>query len=298
MRLQSPPLTELHALAAVARLGNITLAAEELCVTQGAISRAIMRLEEHFGKQLLSRGNRRVQLTEAGKNLLDQIGPALEKIEQVSGELRRASSSKTLTLSVSPSFFSNWLVLRLGRFERKHPDIVLKFAHYKYGEEDFSDDTQDVSIRAGALQSPSIFCEYLMGKSVAVICHPSLVQNGTIKEPRDLLGQPLLYHRMLPNIWSLWFREIGMPDVEIKLAHEFDYVTILIEAVAAGVGVAIVPRCLLDQVLELGKVAAPFNHHVESDRGFYFCGPKAKSDLVTVRLFREWLSEESAAYSS
>lgn len=298
MRLHSPPLTELHALAAVARLGNITLAANELCVTQGAISRAIMRLEEHFGRQLLLRGNRRVELTEAGKNLLGQIGPALEKIELVSGDLRRSSSRRELNISVAPSFFSNWLVPRLGSFEKKHPDIVLRFVHYRYDGEDFTDDKPDVSIRAGMLQSPSLFCEYLIGRSVAAICHPSLVKSGAIKEPRDLLSQPLLYHRSLPMIWTLWFNAIGVSDVETKLAHEFDYVTVLIEAVAAGMGVAIVARCLLDQVLELGKVAAPFDHQVESDRGFYFCGPKAKSDLAAVRLFREWLFDEVAAYSS
>lgn len=257
-----------------------------------------MRLEEHFGRQLLLRGNRRVELTEAGKNLLIQVGPALEKIEQVSGDLRRDSLLRELNVSVAPSFFSNWLVPRLGSFEKKHSDIVLRFVHYRYAGEDFNDDKPDVSIRAGMLQSPSIFCEYLIGRSIAVICHPSLVKSGAIKEPQDLLNQPLLYHRSLPMIWTLWFNAIGMPGVEIRLAHEFDYVTILIEAVAAGVGVAIVPRCLLDQVLELGKVATPFDHHVESDRGFYFCGPKAKSDLATVRLFREWLLEEVAAYSS
>ena len=212
--------------------------------------------------------------------------------------MRRSSSLRELNISVAPSFFSNWLVPRLGGFEKQHPDIVLRFVHYRYDGEDFTDDKPDVSIRAGMLQSPSIFCEYLIGRSVAVICHPSLVKSGAIKEPRDLLSQPLLYHRSLPMIWTLWFNAIGMPDVEIKLAHEFDYVTVLIEAVTAGMGVAIVARCLLDPVIELGKVAVPFDHQVESDRGFYFCGPKAKSDLAAVRLFREWLFEEVAAYSS
>ena len=284
-------------MAAVARLGNITLAAGELCVTQGAISRAIMRLEEHFGKPLLVRGNRRVELTEAGKNLLDRIGPSLDTIEKVSSEMRRSSSTKELTLSVAPSFFSNWLVPRLNRFEAKHPDIALRFVHYDEGEE-FIDSTPDVSIRAGAMNAPSVFCDYLIGRAVTPICHPSLIESGKVKEPSDLLRQPLLYHRSLPAIWSVWCEQVGIPDAEIKPFREFDYVTILIEAVAAGIGVAIVPRCLLDQHLELGKIVAPFDHIVESGRGFYFCGPKSKSDMTNVRLFREWLTQEIAAYSA
>jgi LysR family transcriptional regulator, glycine cleavage system transcriptional activator len=298
MRLRSPPLTELHALAAVARSGSLTLAANELCVTQSAISRAISRLEEHFGRPLLVRGNRRMELTEAGKNYLDMIGPALEKIEQASSQLQLSSQTRELTLAVAPSFFSNWLVPRLKGFESRHPDIALRFVHYKYEGQDFTGDTPDASINAGMLNAPSINCEYMLGRTMIPICSPSLVKDGKIKTPRDLLSQPLLYHRNVPNSWAIWLKEAGITDVEPALGREFDYVTILIEAVSAGIGVAVVPRCLLDQSLELGKVAAPFNLTAESGRGFYFCYPKAKSDMASLCTFKSWLMEEIAGYSS
>lgn len=296
MRLRSPPLTELHALAAVARSGSLTLAANELCVTQSAISRAISRLEEHFGRPLLVRGNRRMELTEAGKNFLDMIGPALEKIEQASSQLQMSSQTRELTLSVAPSFFSNWLVPRLQKFEARYPSITLRFVHYQYEGQDFTGDTPDASINAGTLNAPSICCDYLLGRTMIPICSPSLVKEGKIKTPRDLLSQPLLYHRNVPNSWAIWLKEAGITDVEPALGREFDYVTILIEAVCAGIGVAVVPRCLLDQSLELGKIAAPFNLTAESGRGFYLCYPKAKSDMASLCTFKSWLMEEIADY--
>ena len=298
MRLRSPPLTELHALAAVARSGSLTLAANELCVTQSAISRPFCGLEEHFGKPLLVRGNRRMELTEAGKIFLDMIGPAIEKIEQASAQLQLSSQTRELTLAVAPSFFSNWLVPRLKRFESLYPNIALRFVHYKYEGQDFTGDTPDASINAGMLNAPSICCEYLIGRTMIPICSPSLVKDGEIKVPRDLLNQPLLYHRSVPNSWAIWFKEAGITDVEPKLAREFDYVTILIEAVSAGIGVAVVPRCLLDQSLELGKIAAPFSQTAESGRGFYLCYPKAKSDMASLCTFKSWIMEEIVDYSS
>ncbi len=297
MRLRSPPLTELHALAAVARSGSLTHAANELCVTQSAISRAISRLEEHFGKPLLVRGNRRVELTEAGRNFLGVIGPALDTIELASNQLQSSSKTRELSLAVAPSFFSNWLLPRLKNFESKHPDIALNFVHYKYEGQDFTGDTPDATISAGMLNAPSICCEYMIGRAMIPICSPSLIKEGKIKTPRDLLSQPLLYHRNIPNSWTIWLKEVGVTDVVPKLAQEFDYVTILIEAVSAGIGVAVVTRCLLDQSLESGKVVAPFNQTAESARGFYLCYPKAKSDMASFGVFKLWLREEIALYT-
>lgn len=296
MRLHSPPITELHALATVARLGSVTLAANELSVTQGAVSRAITRLEDHFGCPLLVRGNRRTELTETGKAFLDKVGPALNVIESVSSQLRMASRTKELTLSVAPTFFSNWLVPRLYRYEALHPDITLRFVHYNYDGCDFSDQTPDVVISAKPLDIPLVCCDYVIGRQNILVCSPKTALG--LKTPRDLLSQQLLCHRSAPGIWSAWFKEVGLADEEPALGREFDYVSILIEATVAGLGVAILPRCLLEQALELGRLVTPFDLSIESKRGFHLCYPKAKSDMAGLITFKDWLMDEVAKYCS
>jgi len=295
MRLHSPPLTELHALAAVARLGSLTLAANELSVTQGAISRALIRLEEHFGSPLLVRGNRRTELTEAGRSLLEQIGPAIEVIERASSQLRMAARARELTLSVAPSFFSNWLVPRLHRFESRHPNFPLRFVHFRYDGEDFSGLTPDASIAIDPPRTSAIAGEYVIGRRIVPICPPSFIAEGKIKTPADLLNHSLLYHQSAPNNWSIWFKGVGMEDASPRPTRQFDYVTILIEAVIAGIGIAIVQRCLVEQALELGLVTIPFEQPVENDRGYYFCYPKVKADMPGLVAFKSWLLEEARA---
>ncbi|HEY8099348.1 MAG TPA: LysR substrate-binding domain-containing protein [Burkholderiaceae bacterium] len=296
MRLHSPPITELHALAAVARLGSVSLAANELSVTQGAISRAITRLEDHLGCPLLVRGNRRVGLTEAGKAFLDKVGPALDMIEDASSQLRMGARTKELTLSVAPTFFSNWLVPRLYRYEALHPNITLRFVHYEYGGCDFSGQTPDAVISAKPLDIPLVSCDYVIGRRIIPVCSPQIALG--IKTPRDLLNQKLLYQKTTPYYWSDWFKAAGVTGEEPTLGREFDYVSILIEAAFAGLGVAILPYCLLEQALELGRLVTPFDLAIESKRGFHLCYPKAKSDMIGLTTFKDWLMDEVATYCS
>ncbi len=135
MRLQSPSMSELHAFMTAARLGSFTQAAETLCVTQGAVSRAIARLEAHFGQPLMHRNAHGLTLTETGRRLYDGAHAPLQAIEALSAELRADDRRLRLTLSSVPTLASAWLVPRLPDFHQRHPEIQLGFAAYRRNED-------------------------------------------------------------------------------------------------------------------------------------------------------------------
>ena len=173
MRLHSPSMSELHAFVTAARLGSFTRAAEVLCVTQGAVSRAISRLEAHFGQPLMHRNAHGLTLTETGRRLYDgTLGP-LQQIEALSAGLRANDRRLRLTLSTVPTLASAWLVPRLSDFHARHPDIQLSFAAYRRNE-DFSGATPDASILSGMPEQwPGWQVDYVIGRELVVICHPA-----------------------------------------------------------------------------------------------------------------------------
>ena len=135
MRLHSPSMSELHAFVTAARLGSFTQAAEALCVTQGAVSRAISRLEAHFGQPLMRRNAHGLTLTDTGRKLYDGAQEPLRAIETLSAGLRARDRRLQLTLSSVPTLASAWLMPRLSDFHQRHPEIQLSFAPYRRDED-------------------------------------------------------------------------------------------------------------------------------------------------------------------
>jgi DNA-binding transcriptional LysR family regulator len=298
MRLHSPSMSELHAFAAVARLGSFTRAAESLCVTQGAISRAIARLEEHFGQPLIQRNAHRLMLTSAGQRLLDAVAAPLTAIENASAALRAGDRSQHLTLSVVPTLASVWLVPRLPEFHRRHPEIRLDFVPYRR-DEDFSGAVPDAAVLAGeARKWPGLQVDYVVGHEMVPVCHPERARQrhaaGRWKEPAELLQEPLLYHTTAPANWQNWLRAAGVPNAAPTLSTGFDQVSILIQAVRADMGVAVLQSCLLQDELAAGRVVAPFDLPIRLQRGYFLCTPRERRDHPALRVFREWLLETAA----
>ncbi|WP_454742334.1 LysR substrate-binding domain-containing protein [Cupriavidus necator] len=295
MRLRSPSMSELHAFAAAAKLGSFTRAAETLCVTQGAISRAIARLETHFGQPLLQRNAHRLLLTDAGKQLLDAVAEPLAAIENASAALLAGDRRHHLTLSVVPTLASVWLVPRLPDFHRRHPDIRLDFVPYQR-DEDFSGAAPDAGILAGeAGKWPGLLVDYVVGREMVPVCHPDRARTrraaGQWQSPAELLQEPLLYHTTAPANWQNWLQAAGVPNAAPTLSTGFDQVSILIQAVRADMGVAVLQRCLVRDELAAGRVVAPFDLPITLQRGYFLCAPKERRDHPALNRFREWLLE-------
>jgi LysR family glycine cleavage system transcriptional activator len=296
MRIRSPSMSELHAFIAVARCGSFTRAAEELCVTQAAISRAIGRLEMHFAQVLIKRSSHQLTLTPAGHAFLDAIRVPLASIEEASGMLLAKGSRNRLTLSAVPTLASVWLVPRLADFYRRHPDIAIGFVPYRR-DEDFSGPAPDAAILTGiAGEWPSGWaCDYVIGSEMVPVSHPNRArarrEAGRWGSPADLLNEPLLYHTSAPASWQLWLQAAGVPGAAPRPASGFDHVSILIQAVIADMGVAVLQRCLVRDELAAGRLVAPFDLPITLPRGYYLCTPVQRRDHPALDAFRSWLLE-------
>lgn len=291
-------MSELHAFVTAARLGSFTRAAESLCVTQGAISRAISRLESHFGQPLIHRNAHKLTLTDAGRQYLDAIAAPVAAIETASGAMLGEDRQHHLTLSAVPTLASVWLVPRLPDFHRKHPDIRLDFVSYRR-DEDFAGAKPDAAILTGeASHWPNLQVDYVIGREMVPVCHPARAharQAANLwKTPSDLMGEPLLFHTTAPRNWENCLRATGVPNAAPALARGFDQVSILLEAVKADMGVAVLQRCLVRDALQAGQVVAPFDLPVTLNRGYFLCAPREKSDHRALTIFREWLLSAAA----
>ncbi len=295
MRTQSPSLPELHAFAAAARLGSFSRAAQELAVTQGAVSRAIARLEEHLGATLFAREGRRSVLTATGTEYLHAVGPAIASIESASQALRSGRSTRPLRLSVAPTLFSHWLIPRLPDFSARHPGVALSFAPYQR-DDPLTAPEIDAWIRVGGQAWPAgIAAQYLVGRELVPICRPQDLQ-GTqaIRQAHDLLARPLLFHTNYPANWAHWFAAAGCAHGPLVPAADFDQVALLVQAVIAGLGVAVVQRCLVESELAAGRIAIALDVPAHTGRGYHLCHAVGRPAHPRLEVLREWLLAQAA----
>ncbi|MDB5839123.1 MAG: transcriptional regulator, LysR family [Herminiimonas sp.] len=293
-------MSELHAFVTVVRVGSFTRAAEELCVTQAAVSRAINRLEFHFGRVLLRRSAHHLTITPAGTAFLEAIRGPLAAIEEASAMLMSGGDKSRLTLSVVPTLASVWLLPRLPMFSQRHPRIEIVFSPYRR-DEDFAGPAPDAAILTGSAgEWPGSWdCDYVIGKEMVPVAHPARLRQrhaeGKWANPAELMGEPLLYHTSAPNRWQLWLREGGVPDAAPKLASGFDHVSILIQAVKTDMGVALLQRCLVQEELASGQLVAPFDLPISLPKGYFLCAPAQRRGHPALAVFRQWLLETAEA---
>ncbi|HWL29051.1 MAG TPA: LysR substrate-binding domain-containing protein [Burkholderiaceae bacterium] len=297
MKIHSPSMSELHAFITAARLGSFTRAADALCVTQGAVSRAIGRLEAHFDQPLMRRTAHGLSLTPAGKALMEASAGPLQAIETISAQLRVPAARQQLSLSVIPTLASVWLMPRLPQFQERHPDIALSLSAYRRNE-DFSEPTPHAAILIGTPdQWPQWHCDYVVGREVTVICHPDRLKarrgEGRWQHPGELLNEPLLYHTNAPDNWRQWFDAAGVQG-DPAPGTALDQVSIIVRAVMADMGIAVLQRCLIRDEIEAGRVAVPFDVPVRLQRGYVLCCPRQRKDHPALATFRRWILDVAA----
>ena len=298
MARKLPPLNALRAFEAAARHLSFTKAAEELHVTQAAISHQVKTLEEHLGLSLFRRLNRRLMLTEPGQLYLPVLRDAFDAIDGGTARLAQDRDSGALHISVLPSFAAKWLLPRMSRFRDRHPDIdVMVSANNKLI--DFADGGFEMAIRYGAGQYPGLRADMLLGDAVFPVCSPKLLQGAhPLKTPADLKHHTLLHDEVSrrdesPD-WESWLKAAGIAGVDSRRGPGFSDSSMVIEAAAAGQGVALGHRWLAAADLESGRIVMPFGPVIPSKFSYYLVSPPAVAEHRRVRLFREWLLEEAA----
>lgn len=287
MRRLYPSTLELLTFDTTARHLSMSRAADELCVTQGAVSRQIQQLEHWLGVRLFERVRQRLVLTDIGRTYLEQIRPSLAALEQATLALRHRRPEQGFTLSCSPTFGARWLIPRLPDFSKVHPDISFTFC--PYGQ---TRDAVDLSIRYGEGVWPGMTADYLGGKELSVVFAARL---GHLTTPGEILKHQLLHHASLPHAWEQWQAANGFSGEAPYAGPRFEQFSILIEAVIAGLGVGLVPTCLIERELRLGEVETLPSVTPPSWKGYYVTLPDAVPRHEPAARFRLWLLQQAQA---
>ena len=290
-----PSLSALRTFEAVARHESFTVAAAELNVTQSAASRQVRMLEQYLELSLFRRTSRRNELTSAGRYYFDLVRGALDRVEAGTTELiatRRGAG--TLTLGVLPTFGTRWLIPRLHSFRERHPEILINVIATD-GQFVADAPKLDVAVQFGNGHWPDAVVNPLMAEEIVIACSPRLLERmPPLRQPADLKHFPLLQHTTRAGSWSHWFRSVGFREDEARWGPSFEHFFMLIQAAQSGMGVALLPRILIEDEIERGLLVVPLPVRVSGPGAYYLVVPNAKSDLTRVMLFREWLLEEAS----
>jgi LysR family transcriptional regulator, glycine cleavage system transcriptional activator len=293
MKLQSASMVELHAFLGVCRSGSMRSAAEQLCVTQAAVSRAVARLESHLGFALFERHAQGVLPTARALDLRRRIEAHVEALELAFTDLRKPfrGGHRALRLSAVATFGTRWLMPRLRHFQARHPDIELELRQSRREETSWLEDI-DVWIeirRPGRPWPRSISARYLLGREIAPVCTPAIAQR--LKAPADLLREPLLHHTSFPGNWALWLDAAGVARDAVKLGGGFDLASNMIVAASSGMGVAVIQTCLVEHELATGELVRPFALTASTGRGYYVCARKGIDHDGPAGLFVAWIQQ-------
>jgi LysR family glycine cleavage system transcriptional activator len=294
MARRLPPLNGLRAFEAAARHLSFTRAADELNVTQTAISHQIRGLEERLGVRLFRRLPRGLVLTEEAQLYLPPVRDAFDQIAAATERLNKEQTGGALTVSMLPSFAARWMVPRLGRFRAAHPDIDLRITA-SMELVDFARDDVDVAIRRGGGNYPGLWVLRLFGESVYPVCAPAL-RDGPhgLRRPEDLRHHTLL-HDDDTSGWRLWLETIGVEGVDANRGPVFSDSGMLLQATVDGHGVALGRSVLVSADLAAERLVRPFEEiSMPFQFAYYFVCPHTHADRPKVVALRDWLLEEAA----
>lgn len=288
-----PPLNALKAFEAAARYESFTRAAEELCVTQGAVSHQVKALEAELGLKLFNRERQRLVITEAGRAYLEVVRDALDRIAAGTERLLQRQSAGALTVSTSPNFASKWLVHRLGRFAEAHPGIDLRVSASLH-HVDFAREDVDVAIRHGNGQASGLHVTRLCAEVLAPVCSPKLLRgrNG-LRAPADLARHTLL-HVDDRNDWVKWLDAAGVRNIDLSRGPVLNQASMTLDAAVDGQGVALARSALAAWDLITGRLVRPFELALPVPYAYWIVCPKATTKLPKIATFRDWLLAEAA----
>jgi LysR family transcriptional regulator, glycine cleavage system transcriptional activator len=287
-----PPLNAIKAFEAAARHESFTRAAEELCVTQGAVSHQVKGLEAELGIKLFNRERQRLVITDAGRDYLLVVRDALDRIAIGTERLVQRQSAGALTVSTSPDFAAKWLVHRLGEFGEAHPEIDLRVSatmpHVDFAREDV-----DVAVRHGDGNWAGLDVARLCSEELFAVCSPKLLGRQRLSKPADLLKFPLLHldHR---KHWARWLEAAGVPDTDVSHGPVLNRASMAIDAAVDGQGVALARTALAAWDLINGRLVSPFAITLRLTKTYWIVCPKATSTLPKITKFRNWLLAEAA----
>ncbi|TNF64940.1 MAG: LysR family transcriptional regulator [Rhodobacteraceae bacterium] len=287
-----PSISALRALEALDRLGSASAAAEELALTQGAVSRQIQALERQMGQTLARRDGRRLILTDPARAFASEVRGALNQIAQAALRVQAQPAGGTLTLAILPAFGMRWLMPRLPDFARRHPEVTINM-----GTElvpfSFASKGYDAALHFGTGDWPGTERLLLRHETMVPVCAPDLIGTRRPKGPGDALRYPLLHIQTRRDAWGDWLRGQGVtPPLPLPGTIHDQYSTI-IQAALHGLGVALLPEYLAEQDLATGRLIAPFGPGTEARGAYWLVWPHDRSGNAALRAFRDWMATQA-----
>ncbi|CAO3439420.1 transcriptional regulator GcvA [Azospirillum doebereinerae] len=289
-----PPLNPLHVFECAARHGSFTKAAEELSVTQPAVSRQVALLEDYLGVRLFHRETRGLTLTAEGKRYAGEIGPAFRTIAESTGRLVSARAAEPLKLQVYATFMAKWLMRRMPQLQTQHPALRLR-TRTAVAPVDFARDNVDAAIQFGNGDWAGLESVFLFADEIQPVCSPALLAGGpAVERPEDLLRHPLLHSHYRRRDWPDWLASVGLDTVEEREPLVFPSSLLTYQAAVDGLGVAMGQPRLLQSELQSGALVCPLRQSLHRDLGYYFVVPPNHQDRARIALIRNWLLEQVA----
>ena len=294
MARRLPPLNALRAFEAAARHLSFTRAAEELHVTQAAISHQVKALEERLAITLFRRLNRTLLLTDEGQSYLPAVREAFDIIDGATARLQARDRAGSLTVSCMPSFAAAWLVRRLGRFRDLHPEIDVRVDPTDRVV-DFAREDADIAIRYGRGDWPGVTAERFLTEDVFPVCSPALLDGPhPLRVPSDLRHHTLL-HDLFETDWRRWLVAADVSGVDPRRGPSFNDSSMVLQAAVDGQGVALGRSALAAADLAAGRLVRPFDVSLPVESAFYIVYPVSHVDRLKIVVFRNWLVAEVAS---
>lgn len=288
-----PSISLLEAFEASARHGSFTRAAEELSLTQSAVSRQVQTLEDQLEVVLFVRTGRRISLTEVGSTYAREIAASLARIRSATSQaISFRTGVGSLQLAILPTFGSKWLLPRLSAFHAQHPGVLVHI-HSRIGDFDLAHAGMDAAISTGDGPWPGLVAHRLLEDERVVIASPTLLRRLPLDRLEELHNHVLLGVSTRPQAWREWFAANGLPIHSVHVGTKFEFTAHLIQAVVSGMGVGIVTRMLVAEELRSGTLKMPFGAGVLGRHSYYLIYPPEKEHFPPLAAFREWVLEEA-----
>ena len=305
LRPTTPPLNALRAFEAAARLGSFARAAHELSVTPGAISQQVASLEARLGMVLFDRNGPKLSLRDAGRAYLPSLRRALDEIEAATLDLvTHGVGERRLVIGALHTLASAWLIPRLNRFQNEHPDIrpVIETLALNFATPERSPDLatrqMDVGLYFGDGTWPDARADRLFDEIQVVVAKPGTIAPDDRTDLNALIaGQTRLIHTTRPKGWHDWGQAHGVA-ISGAPGPGFEHFFMLIEAAKAGMGIALLPRVLIEGQLVDGSLEVVCDATLQNPGAYYLITPRNRINAPEVTAFRDWLLGEVAANHS
>ncbi|MCY1167858.1 MAG: LysR substrate-binding domain-containing protein [Pseudomonadota bacterium] len=289
-----PSTTSLLCFEVSARLGSFTRAGKELHLTQGAVSRQVIGLEERLGTRLFLRKQNALTLalTDAGRRYLDVIAPMLQQLERATvNAMAHQDSGGALNLSVGASLGSYWLIPRLSAFTREHPEIVLNIAT-RVGPADFSSPGIDASLEFGDGKRPGMASDFVMPLELQPYASPGWIRKFGAKLGAQTPKMALIHHSTGPEAWTEWFRHAGISADPGREGPLYDLMWMAMNAAASDLGAVLLPPYMSSEAVATQRLKRLSPLKWRSAKGYYLVYPHAHREQRALQTFRAWLLEQ------